>query len=131
MTWVKVDDAMPDHPSWVGISDAALGAWLKAACYSARRKLDGNLPTPYVRGIAKKVRDELLERERIHEPGDACIECIQAALKRGAAVDQAAYYIHAFLEKNPSKSDHQAAATEARDRMSKLRAERNGSHAHA
>lgn len=63
MTWVKLDDAMPDHPKVIGISDAALGAYVRMLCYSSHYLLDGDLPADVVaRLVRPKQVAELVER---------------------------------------------------------------------
>jgi hypothetical protein len=126
VTWVKVDDAMPDHDAWIGAPDVALGAWLRAACYSARRRLDGNLPKQYMRLISRQAREELLERGRLHPPGNACGDCFMQAMKHGARILDDHYYIHAYLEFNPSAAKIEAERAAARARMA---THRNGSSA--
>lgn len=44
MTWVKLDDTCPDHPSIVGLSDAAFACWVRSLCYSSRHLTDGFIP---------------------------------------------------------------------------------------
>lgn len=62
MTWIKLDDSMPDHPKVIGLSDAALGAFVRMLCYSSRHLLDGELPREVVaRTVRPKVVDELVE----------------------------------------------------------------------
>lgn len=44
MAWLNVDDGMGEHPkAWLA-GNAALGLWLRLACYSARNLTDGFVP---------------------------------------------------------------------------------------
>lgn len=129
MTWVKVDDQLPNHAAWIGAPDVALGAWLRAVCYSASQKLDGNIPKQYLRLVGRQAREELLERGRIHPPGNACGDCFMSALKHGAAILDDHYYLHSFLDFNPSQQKIQQERDSAKARMAALRGgEQNGAH---
>ena len=65
MTWVKLDDGMPNHPSMLGLSDAALATWVRGLCYSSAYLLDGDLPTAAGPQLGKpKAIAELVERGR-------------------------------------------------------------------
>jgi hypothetical protein len=59
MTWVKLDDTCPDHPSIVGLSDAAFACWVRSLCYSSRHLTDGFIPTRAFRtlGTPKAARE--------------------------------------------------------------------------
>lgn len=87
MTWVKLDDAMPEHPKVVGLSDAAFRVHISAICYVARNELDGRISAGAVRqfGWTRKVR-ELVEA-RLWDP-----------LEDG-------FEIHDYLEYNPSRAE--------------------------
>jgi hypothetical protein len=129
LTWVKVDDQLPHHEAWVGAPDVALGAWLRATCYSAERKLDGNVPKQFLRLISRQAREELLERGRLHPPGNTCGDCVMSAIKHGGSIRDDHYYIHGFLEYNPSQAKIEEERAAARARMQSARAEQNGRHA--
>lgn len=126
MTWVKVDDQLPNHQAWIGAPDVALGAWLRATCYSASKHLDGNLPKQYLRLINRQAREELLERGRLHPPGNACGDCFMSALKHSASIRDDHYYLHGFLDYNPSAARIEEDRAAARARMQAARS--NGNH---
>jgi hypothetical protein len=47
MTWVRVDDHLPDHPKVLALGRdrmAAMGLWLIGNCYAARHLSDGFIP---------------------------------------------------------------------------------------
>jgi hypothetical protein len=47
MTWVRVDDHLPDHPKVLALGRdrmAAMGLWLIGNCYAARHLTDGFIP---------------------------------------------------------------------------------------
>ena len=41
MTWLRIDDAMVDHPKIIGLSDGAFRLHITALCYCARHLTDG------------------------------------------------------------------------------------------
>src|SRR5207249_2516115 len=44
VTWVRIDDSMPDNPVMAGLSDAAFRAWVESLCYCSRNLTDGYVP---------------------------------------------------------------------------------------
>lgn len=44
MTWVKIDDRMPEHPKVAGLSDRAFRVHVEALCYCAGSLTDGFIP---------------------------------------------------------------------------------------
>ncbi len=44
MTWVKIDDAFPDHPKVFTLSDLAFRVYVTALCYSGKYLTDGFIP---------------------------------------------------------------------------------------
>lgn len=49
MPWFKVDDTLHSHPKARRAGVAAMGLWSLAGAYSAAYKLDGLVPSDYVR----------------------------------------------------------------------------------
>lgn len=41
MTWIKIDDSLPDHPKLIGLSDLAFRIHVRALCHSGRYLTDG------------------------------------------------------------------------------------------
>lgn len=68
MTYIKLDDTCPDHPSIVGLSDPAFACWVRCLCYASRHLTDGRIPTVAMRtmGTPKAVK-ELVGRGRLAE----------------------------------------------------------------
>lgn len=65
MTWVKLDDRLPDEPAVAALSDAAFRLHVTALCYSSRHLTDGSVPDAMigrwgVRG-AQRAANELVE----------------------------------------------------------------------
>lgn len=44
MTWVKIDDAMPDHPKMVAAGPCGFALHVAAVCYANRTRSDGVVP---------------------------------------------------------------------------------------
>src|SRR6266511_2429023 len=62
MSWVRIDDNMPDHPKIIGLSDKAFRAYVKGLCHAARFLTDGKLYRSTLSTIATKAtRTELVE----------------------------------------------------------------------
>ncbi len=86
MAWVRVDDQWPTHPKVMGLSMAARGLWITAACHCNAHRTDGLIRGSAISGMAKiskrgttKLVDELVgaglwvkvgEDYRIHDYHD-------------------------------------------------------------
>jgi hypothetical protein len=68
VTYVKLEDTCPDHPSIVGLSDPAFACWVRCLCYASRHLTDGFIPRSALRslGTAKASR-ELIGAGRLEE----------------------------------------------------------------
>ena len=66
MTWVVLDDKMPEHPKNVGLSDGAFRLHVSAICYCNRHLTDGIISADMVAQLMPRYRkgflDELLRR---------------------------------------------------------------------
>ena len=58
MGWVKLDDGFPHHPKVIGLSDAAVRAYIESLCYAAQYLTDGLVPNPIAAN--GNLRDELV-----------------------------------------------------------------------
>src|SRR3954470_12202327 len=84
MSWLRVDDAMIDHPKIAGLSDAAFRAHMAGLCYCARHQTDGFIPLPVAAKLAKKPMLNELKKARLW------------MLKRDG------YWVNDYLEYTPS-----------------------------
>lgn len=91
MTWVRLDDAMPDHPKVQGISDKAFRWLVKSWCHAARFTTDGHLADGYVKQVPPAVRRELLASGLWESNGSTGL------------------VVHDYLDFNPSKQTIQDA----------------------
>ena len=46
MTWIRIDDNLPDHPKIIGLSDKAFRLYISMLCYSSRYLTDGFISSP-------------------------------------------------------------------------------------
>lgn len=94
MSWVKIDDGMPDHPKIVQLSDAAFRLHIAAMCYSSRYGLDGRIPGdwPGVRRRTVLVNSLVKAGVWVRTVGQSGEE----------------FQIHDFLEYNPSAAERKA-----------------------
>ena len=121
MSWVKLDDLMPDDEKVAGLSDAAFRAYVTAICWSAKTLADGRIPErialQFAGGTGRQGARVLLELvpRFWHEAGDCCLSkhCVAAMRDLGPGV----YLIHNYLKYNPSREDVLAEREKARRRM--------------
>lgn len=68
MTWVRIDDKMPDHPKVAGLSLRAFKTHVSGICYCSRYLTDGIIPAGAAKTFStKKVLRELLDADLWHE----------------------------------------------------------------
>jgi hypothetical protein len=62
VSWVRLDDAMPEHPKIAGLSDAAFRLHVSALCYSGRHLTDGEISRGVLRllGVPPRRAAELV-----------------------------------------------------------------------
>lgn len=103
MVWLKVDDAMPDHPKIVGLPAATKWALLELWCYCARHKTNGKVPNGIMRKIAtNRVRIQLESAQLIHRNGNG-------------------FVIHDWLDHNLSAEDHETRRKADAERLRRWR----------
>ena len=86
MTWVRIDDSMPENPVMAGLSDAAFRAWVESLCYCSRNLTDGYVPGRIAaQRWSPKAVDELVTAGRWE------------ALEHG-------FGVHDYLEFNPTRA---------------------------
>jgi hypothetical protein len=87
MTWVRLDDAFPDHPKVIGLTDAAFRTHVAGLCYAGRYLTDGHIPTSALRQIGTRKAAQELETAALWDRTDH------------------GWVIRDFLDYNPSKAD--------------------------
>ncbi len=102
MTWVKLDDSLPDHPKIIRLSDAAFRAYITGLCYCGKYLTDGGIPGPLALRFAGK---RAVLQELVH-----------ALLWIPMGED---FAVNGFLEYNPTRQQVEAERKAARERRSK------------
>lgn len=92
VTWLKVDDGLPDHPKFVALSNIAARLWLHASCWSSRKLTDGRIPHAVIANLLPN------ETERARK--SAATELVDAGIFHA---EKGAWTIHDFLDYNPSR----------------------------
>lgn len=119
MSWARLDDAMPESEKIADLSDAAFRAQVTAICYSARNLTDGYLPTRYAKLYTgrPRVMQELVPAVW-HLSSSLCAKCQERPEAVAAAALGDGYYIHDYLDYNPTRDFVMA----NRDELSQKRA---------
>jgi len=114
MPWVRIDDALPDHPK---ILKAGIeGAWLHVCglAYCSRYLTNGVVPDEAVGGLLRGQKSPA-----------ACnrlaIRLVEAGLWKRC---EGGFEIHDYLSYNPSKADIEAKREATRERVSRSRKRR-------
>jgi hypothetical protein len=103
VTWVRLDDGMSDHPKIAALSNAALGAMVRALCYCARNLTDGFVPAAAM--------------HRLSSAGE------RRELIAGGVLDEVegGYQVHDYLDYQPSRTKVLRDREAAKRRMGLLR----------
>lgn len=106
MTWLRLEDTFPEHPSIAGLSDGAYRLYVNALCYSGRNLTDGFIPRAvapllYPKATAKRAA-ELVE------------------VGRWEVVD-GGWQIHNYLERQRSRAQVESEKKKAAERQKKRR----------
>lgn len=111
MTWVRIDDAMPEHPKVLAAGPLAFALDVAAICYSARNGTNGRIPRAKVRLLLD------LSDVRV---GRAKVDPIALAEKLVACGrwhrDGDDYVIHDFAEYNFTREETEDRALELREK---------------
>lgn len=109
MTWVRLDEAMPEHPKVAALGDSAFALWITSIAYANRNLTDGFVPSAV--GIGQLRYCDGNPIPAIRELEDAGI---------WHKVD-GGWEIHDFLDYQPSKANVLAEREAARERMARRR----------
>lgn len=116
MAWAKFDDSFYDHPKVMAVLEAepmSLVLYIRAATYCARHLTDGKLRPNVVESLVPLQRD----RERQ----------VKALIDAGLFYDhEGQFYIHDYLDYNPSRKETVEKREAERVRQAEKRAKRNG-----
>lgn len=133
MSWVRLDDQYPDHPKVRALGPLGLALQTAAICYCGRYLTDGFLSFTSAAGIIASIMAPFtLQNGSVWTPGitsgasgkdaqeiDWAVEMVKAGLweprKRG-------YYVHDYLDFNPSRAEVLRARALAAARVDAYRA---------
>lgn len=113
MSWIKLDDALPDHRKFEGLSDKAFRLYVYGLCLCGRKLTDGNLSETDVRVLFAQTGGK---PRHVRELEDAGLWI----RTNGHMV------VNGYLEYNPSAEKVMHDREEAKARMRELRAARSG-----
>jgi hypothetical protein len=91
VTWVYLDDKMPEHPKIICLSDGAFRLHISAIAYSNRHLTDGIIRGEIVGGFVPRYRKAYLS------------ELVERAL--WMEITAGVYEIHDYLEWNKSRAE--------------------------
>lgn len=135
MPWLRLDDGFAEHPKIAGLSAAAFRLHVEALCYCARNLTDGYVSQAVLKRFsggrrAPKYAAELVDAG-LWEPADERADGAQLARtcatdepQSGAHLREAGWYIHDFLDFNPSREAVTDEREKARKRKEKSRSSR-------
>lgn len=139
MVWVRIDDQFAEDPKVVEVGPLGMALQVAALCYANRKLTNGEIPRPVARTLldfevetddgrrhtlartcgmagedidAQWIIDLLVDAGLWHEPGHDCPDC--PPVDRG-------YYIHDYLEYQPSRDDVENKREKTAERVRKHR----------
>lgn len=113
MTWLKIDDRMPEHRKVRRLSHAAFRLHVTLMCLCARDATDG--------AVTRDDVDDVLDTRPFRdEDGDALVDEL---VERGLLdVDGDGWHVHDYLDHNPSREDVEARRQREREKKRAQRA---------
>lgn len=115
MSWFKVDDTAHTHPKLRGAGTAAIGLWTLGGSYAAQYLTDGMVHAHFAKTNATASQlAKLVKAGLWHPAGHDCLRCPQPA--------DGDYFIHDYLEYNPSRAKVVAERERAAEKKRKQRA---------
>ena len=117
MTWVKIDDGMPDHPKVLAAGPEAAWLYVAGICYCGRLTTDGFIPE------AQVARLTTLDAKKIKVLVKALIE---AGLWKKATNG---YQVHDYLEHQQARESVELIREKTRQRVAKFRERKHLSNA--
>lgn len=113
MTWVKLDDQLPEHEKITEAGHEAAWLFVCGLCYCGRRLSDGVIP--------KNVLRRLSDLKRPERAAERLVEV-------GLWEDEGDWWsVHNYLDYQPSRSQVESQRDSARERQRKSRERRGGS----
>ncbi|MGW4222951.1 hypothetical protein ACWEG1_05790 [Streptomyces bauhiniae] len=114
MSWFKIDDGFHCHPKVFAAGTPAVGLYVRCGSWAAQQVTDGVVP----RHVAKmygtqRMAKALIDAGLWHQKGHNCHSCPE--------VDANSYFIHQYLERNPSRVDTDLARKAKSERQQRWR----------
>ena len=125
MSWARLDDVFPEHRKLteqddalveVGVSVVLTALQTRAICYCSRNLTDGFLPTAALSSILAEVPgtdwpSRMVDAGLWHRASALCERC-DKLMRKAMRLAQAphtkrGFYVHDFLDYNPSKSERE------------------------
>jgi hypothetical protein len=106
VTWLRIDDRMPDHPKIVGLPPGTKWALVELWCYSAAHRTDGVVTFGAAKRLASAGALKQLE--------------VAGLLERNGQ----AFHIHDWLDHNISAADAEAKRAAENERLKRWRENR-------
>lgn len=100
MTWYRIEGNMPQHEKYAPLSDAAFRLAITAGAWCASMMTDGRLPKKMIAGLTRAPAGKKLD--------ESVKELIDARIWDRIEGDDAALFVHDFLDWNMSRAQWQA-----------------------
>ena len=107
MTWIKLDDTLPNNPKILPLSDKAFRLYIEGLCYANQYLTDGFLAEAAVIRL---------------DTGNACEELLEAGLWIGS---ESGIQIHDYCEHQTSRKDVEEKRNQSRERVTRYRTKSN------
>ena len=115
MAWVKIDDGFVEHAKVEGLSDRAFRLHVAGLCHCAKNLTDGLVSKPSLRSLCGRVR---ASKRHVAELVDAGLWIKHESRE--------SHLINGFLDYNPTAGEVKEKREQARERMQRVRANKNG-----
>lgn len=130
MSWLKFDDAFPEHPKIDRVGGDAGWLYICATAYSSRQRTDGFIRKPKLlrltdRKNVPKLLKLMVEERLLHAPGDSGCES-ESCPAHYQQVPEDEYLIHDYWEHNPTRAEQEG--KEATTSAERSKAGKAGAH---
>lgn len=114
MAWFKIDDGFHCHPKVFAAGTPAVGLYVRCGSWAAQQVTDGIVPKHVAKmyGTPRMIK-ALIDAGLWHQKGHDCESC--------PTLDANSYAIHQYLEKNPSRTETDAARKAKSERQQRWR----------
>ena len=110
--WLRFENSTAENPKLVPLSDRAFRLWFNACCYCSRNETDGLVPKVIAARLSRTATFRTVE------------ELVAAG--RFEPVDETHFYVHDYLDYNPSKARVSEMKEATRERIARWREKQPG-----